>query len=53
MCVHGTAACVRFWPTGMLEADEKYFKEHGEPLFSSHMVRIASVELCCWRRAVG
>lgn len=31
----------------MLEADEKYFKEHGEPLFSSHMVRGVRVELCC------
>jgi fructose-bisphosphate aldolase class II len=26
------------WFVGMLEADEAYFKEHGEPLFSSHML---------------
>lgn len=26
------------WFIGMLEADEAYFKEHGEPLFSSHML---------------
>eukprot|EP00913_Durusdinium_trenchii_P027757 g26028.t1 len=26
------------WFDGMLEADEAYFKEHGEPLFSSHML---------------
>merc|ERR1712151_266533 len=25
------------WFDGMLEADESYFKAHGEPLFSSHM----------------
>jgi fructose-bisphosphate aldolase class II len=24
------------WLDGMLDADEKYFKEHGEPLYSSH-----------------
>lgn len=24
------------WLDGMIDADEKYFKEHGEPLFSSH-----------------
>lgn len=41
------ALCVWFWCVGMLEADEKYFKEHGEPLFSSHMVRTVRVELCC------
>ncbi|OLL21726.1 Fructose-bisphosphate aldolase 1, partial [Neolecta irregularis DAH-3] len=26
------------WLDGMLDADEKYFEQHGEPLFSSHMV---------------
>ena len=26
------------WMDGMVEADEAYFKQHGEPLFSSHMV---------------
>ncbi|CAF1098935.1 unnamed protein product [Rotaria sordida] len=26
------------WFVGMVEADEAYFKEHGQPLFSSHML---------------
>ena len=26
---------------GMLDNDEKYFKEHGEPLFSSHMIDLS------------
>ena len=25
----------------MLDADEKYFAEHGEPLFSSHMIDLS------------
>ena len=25
----------------MLDADEKHFKEHGEPLFSSHMIDLS------------
>lgn len=29
------------WMDGMLEADEKYFKAHGEPLFSSHMIDLS------------
>ena len=29
------------WFDGMLDADEKYFKEHGEPLFSSHMLDLS------------
>jgi len=29
------------WFDGMLEADEKYYKEHGEPLFSSHMLDLS------------
>jgi fructose-bisphosphate aldolase class II len=29
------------WFDGMLEADEKYFKEHQEPLFSSHMLDLS------------
>ncbi|CAG61849.1 FBA1 [Nakaseomyces glabratus] len=29
------------WYDGMLEADEAYFKEHGEPLFSSHMLDLS------------
>ena len=26
---------------GMLDNDEAYFKEHGEPLFSSHMIDLS------------
>lgn len=29
------------WYDGMLEADEAYFKQHGEPLFSSHMLDLS------------
>ncbi|CAG8535495.1 8575_t:CDS:2 [Ambispora gerdemannii] len=29
------------WFDGMLEADEKYFAQHGEPLFSSHMLDLS------------
>merc|ERR1719409_2695915 len=29
------------WFDGMLEADEEYFKVHGEPLFSSHMLDLS------------
>ncbi|ODN73534.1 fructose-bisphosphate aldolase 1 [Cryptococcus amylolentus CBS 6039] len=29
------------WFEGMLEADEAYFKEHGEPLYSSHMLDLS------------
>ena len=29
------------WFDGMLDADEAYFKEHGEPLFSSHMIDLS------------
>jgi len=29
------------WYDGMLDADEAYFKEHGEPLFSSHMIDLS------------
>jgi len=29
------------WLDGMLDEDEKYFKEHGEPLFSSHMIDLS------------
>ena len=29
------------WLDGMLDADEKYFKEHREPLFSSHMLDLS------------
>lgn len=29
------------WFDGMLEADEAYYKDHGEPLFSSHMLDLS------------
>ncbi|CAB4069516.1 FBA [Lepeophtheirus salmonis] len=29
------------WFDGMLEADEEYFKQNGEPLFSSHMLDLS------------
>jgi len=29
------------WLDGMLDADEKWFKEKGEPLFSSHMIDLS------------
>ncbi|KAJ8515122.1 hypothetical protein ONZ45_g7423 [Pleurotus djamor] len=40
------------WFDGMLAADEAYFKEHGEPLFSSHMLDLSeepkeeNIEVC-------
>eukprot|EP00442_Polarella_glacialis_P009645 CAMPEP_0115122512 /NCGR_PEP_ID=MMETSP0227-20121206/46880_1 /TAXON_ID=89957 /ORGANISM="Polarella glacialis, Strain CCMP 1383" /LENGTH=489 /DNA_ID=CAMNT_0002524485 /DNA_START=1 /DNA_END=1470 /DNA_ORIENTATION=+ len=40
------------WMDGMLEADERYFELHGEPLFSSHMLDFSeepleeNIELC-------
>jgi len=40
------------WFDGMLDADEAYFKEHGEPLFSSHMLDLSedpkeeNIEIC-------
>jgi len=40
------------WFDGMLEADVEYFKTHGEPLFSSHMLDLSeephdeNVQLC-------
>merc|ERR1719421_608503 len=33
------------WFEGMLEADEAYFKQHGEPLFSSHMLDLSEEPL--------
>lgn len=33
------------WLDGMLDADEAYFKEHGEPLFSSHMIDLSEEEV--------
>lgn len=40
------------WFDGMLEADESFFKAHGEPLFSSHMLDLSeepdeeNIEIC-------
>ncbi|CAO3664626.1 unnamed protein product [Umbelopsis ramanniana] len=40
------------WFDGMVEADEAYFKAHGEPLFSSHMLDLSedpkeeNIEIC-------
>jgi len=33
------------WFDGLLEANEEYFKEHGEPLFSSHMLDLSEESL--------
>lgn len=33
------------WLDGMLDADEAYFKEHGEPLFSSHMIDLSEEDV--------
>jgi len=33
------------WLDGLLDADEKYFAEHGEPLFSSHMIDLSEEEV--------
>ena len=41
------------WIDGLLDAGEKYYAEHGEPLFSSHMIDLSeeslkdNVALCC------
>ncbi|KAI9815258.1 MAG: Fructose-bisphosphate aldolase 1 [Pycnora praestabilis] len=32
------------WLDGMMDADEAYMKEHGEPLFSSHMIDLSEEE---------
>ena len=40
------------WIDGLMEANEEYFKQHGEPLFSSHMLDLSeesleeNVEIC-------
>merc|ERR1740127_333412 len=40
------------WLDGMLSANERYFKTHGEPLFSSHMIDLSeepleeNIEIC-------
>ncbi len=33
------------WIDGLLDASEKYFKEHGKPLFSSHMLDLSEEPL--------
>jgi len=33
------------WIDGLLDAGEKYFKHHGEPLFSSHMIDLSAEPL--------
>ncbi|KAK8220139.1 Fructose-bisphosphate aldolase 1 [Zalaria obscura] len=33
------------WLDGMMEADEAFFKEHGTPLFSSHMIDLSEEEV--------
>ncbi|KAF1991235.1 putative fructose-bisphosphate aldolase 1 [Aulographum hederae CBS 113979] len=33
------------WLDGMLDADEAYFKQHGEPLFSSHMIDLSEEDV--------
>lgn len=33
------------WLDGLLSEDEKYFKLHGEPLFSSHMIDLSEEEV--------
>jgi len=33
------------WFDGMLDADEEYFHQHGEPLFSSHMLDLSEEKL--------
>ena len=33
------------WLDGLLDADEEYFKAHGEPLFSSHMIDLSEEEV--------
>jgi len=43
-----TDHCMRAWLPwfdGMLEANEKYFEAHGEPLFSSHMLDLSEEPL--------
>ncbi|KAF1811053.1 fructose-bisphosphate aldolase [Eremomyces bilateralis CBS 781.70] len=33
------------WLDGLLDADEEYFKQHGEPLYSSHMIDLSEEEV--------
>ncbi|GMH51175.1 hypothetical protein TL16_g00953 [Triparma laevis f. inornata] len=40
------------WVDGLLEASERYYEQHGEPLFSSHMIDLSeepieeNIEIC-------
>lgn len=40
------------WVDGLLDASERYYKDHGEPLFSSHMIDLSeepieeNIEIC-------
>jgi fructose-bisphosphate aldolase class II len=36
------------WIDGLLDAGEKYFKVHGKPLFSSHMLDLSEEPI--WKR---
>merc|ERR1719238_257623 len=43
-----TDHCCKAWLTwfdGLIEANEQYYKEHGEPLFSSHMLDLSEEPL--------
>ena len=33
------------WLDGMLDADEAYFRQHGEPLYSSHMIDLSEEDV--------
>lgn len=33
------------WLDGLMDADEAYFKLHGEPLYSSHMIDLSEEEV--------
>lgn len=41
------------WVDGLLDAGEEYFKQHGKPLFSSHMLDLSeehlkdNIDICC------
>jgi len=47
-----TDHCMRSWLPwfdGLMDANEKYFKENGEPLFSSHMLDLSGIR-AWWRQ---
>ena len=45
--LHTDHCCKEWFPwfDGMLEANEKYYAQHGEPLFSSHMLDLSELPL--------